>query len=98
MPYVIIARDKPNSLELRAKLRPEHLEYLERHKASLMAAGGLLEDDGSGGTGSVLIVETDDRAQAEAFAAGDPFNRGGLFASVEVVRWRKAFFAGERFI
>jgi hypothetical protein len=95
MPYIIIARDKPDSLALRTATRAEHLAYLRRHLPRLLAAGALLDEDGSGGDGSVLIYDTEARAEAEAFAAGDPFARAGLFASVEIRRWRKAIFAGE---
>jgi uncharacterized protein len=98
MPYVIIAKDKPDSLALRESVRAEHLEYLTRHKAKLLAAGAQTADDGTGGRGSVLIVDTEDRAEAEAFVRDDPFAKAGLFESVEVARWRKVFFNGERLV
>ena len=43
-------------------------------------------------------MDTDDRAEAERFIAEDPFTKAGLFQSVTVVRWRKAFFNRERLI
>lgn len=94
MPYVIVAKDRPDSLALRTRLRPEHLAYLDSHADRLLAAGGLLEDDGSGGFGSVIVYDSDERAEAEAFSMGDPFRREGLFASVEIHRWRKVFLGG----
>lgn len=96
MAYVIVAKDKPDSLALRQRLRPEHLEYLERHAARLLAGGALLEDDGSGGLGSVIIYDTDDRAEVDAFSAGDPFRREGLFAEVAIHRWRKLYLGGAK--
>ena len=96
MPYVIIATDKPDSLALRQRVRPEHLDYLTRHEAKLLAAGAQIEDDGTGGFGSVIIYDTDDRAEAEAFAANDPFAKAGLFETVRIARWRKVFFDGKR--
>jgi uncharacterized protein YciI len=98
VPYAIITKDKPNSGDLRQQVRAEHLAYLDTHKRQLLAAGAQIEDDGSGGFGGILIVDTDDRAEAEAFIEGDPFTKVGLFESVTVVRWRKAFFAGERLV
>ena len=98
MPYVIIARDKPDAGDLRQKARAEHLEFLKANTHKLLAAGAMTEDDGTGGTGSVLIVDTDDRAEAEAFAAADPFAKAGLFASTEIHRWRKAFFNFESLV
>jgi uncharacterized protein YciI len=98
MPYVIITRDKPNSLELRNQVRAEHLEFLDRNTHRLMAAGAMIDDDGTGGRGGVIIVDTDDRKEAEDFIAADPFTKAGLFESVMVTRWRKAFFNFERFV
>lgn len=95
MPYLIYAVDKPNSAKLRADTRDVHLKYLDDNKNLLLAAGALIDDDGTGGNASVLIVDTDDRAEAEAFAAGDPFAKAGLFQSSTVTRWRKAFFNKE---
>jgi uncharacterized protein YciI len=98
MPYVVITKDKPNSLALRERVRAEHLDYLTEHKAKLLAAGAQIADDGTGGYGGVIIVDTDDRAEAEAFIQNDPFTKAGLFDMIQVTRWRKAFFAGERLV
>jgi uncharacterized protein YciI len=98
MAYVIHTVDKPGSGELRARLRADHIKYLDAHIGVLLAAGALLEDDGSGGHGSLLIVDTDDRSVAEAFIAGDPFSRGGLFEKVTVTRWRKGYFDKRKLI
>ncbi|TVQ40308.1 MAG: YciI family protein [Geminicoccaceae bacterium] len=98
MPYAIITTDRADAGELRQQVRAEHLAYLDAHKQKLLAAGAKIADDGSGGSGSILLVDTDDRAEAEAFIANDPFALAGLFQSIEVVRWRKAFFAGENLL
>ena len=98
MPYAIQTRDKPGTAKLRADTRAEHIDYLTKHKDLLLAAGALIEDDGTGGNGGILIVDTDDRAAAEKFIADDPFSRAGLFEKVTVTRWRKAFFNKERLI
>ncbi len=98
MPYVIVTKDKPDSLDLRTSVRGVHLEYLVTNKDKLLAAGAMIEDDGTGGHGGVLIVDTDDRAEAETFIENDPFTKAGLFESVTVSRWRKAFFNYEKLI
>jgi uncharacterized protein YciI len=98
MPFLIIARDKPGSVGRRTELRPAHLEYLTGHTARLLAAGAMLGEDGATPCGSLILFDTEDRAEAEAFAAGDPFSAGGLFAEVEIRPWRKVFFGGERLI
>ena len=39
--------------------------------------------------GSVLILDTEDRAVAEDFAKNDPFALNGVFEAVIVTPWRK---------
>jgi uncharacterized protein YciI len=92
MPYVIQTFDKPGHADIRTANRRVHLDYLEKHKGKLLAAGAVLNDDGSTGEGGVLIVDTEERQAAEEFIANDPFTKAGLFAKVTVTRWRKAFF------
>ena len=98
MPYAIHTTDKADGASIRAAARPAHIEYLVQHQSLLLAAGALIDDDGTGGKGGILIVDTDDRAEAERFIAEDPFTKAGLFASVTVTRWRKAFFNKERLV
>ena len=98
MPYAILTTDKPDHLHVRNENRPVHLEYLVANQHRLLAAGALIEDDGSGGQGGLIIIDTDNRSEAEAFIAGDPFTTAGLFETVTVNRWRKAFFNFEKLI
>jgi uncharacterized protein len=92
MPYAIITKDKPDSLALRNSLREEHIAYLKANQGKLLAAGAQTADDGTGGYGAVIIVDTEDRREAQAFIENDPFTKGGLFDMIQVTRWRKAFY------
>ncbi len=96
MPYAIQLVDKPGSAGLRAATRPAHLDYLVKHQHMLLAGGALISDDGTGGHGGIIILDTDDRAVAERFANEDPYTKAGLFQSVTVTRWRKVFFNKEK--
>jgi uncharacterized protein YciI len=98
VPYAIQTVDKPEAGALRAKVRDEHLKYLDANLHRLLAAGAVTNDDGSGGHGGILIVDTEARKEAEDFIAGDPFTKAGLFAKVTVTRWRKAYFNKQRLI
>lgn len=98
MPYAIQTIDKAGSAELRAANRPAHLAYLTAHAEKLLAAGALISDDGTGGHGGIIIVDTDDRAEAERFINDDPFTKAGLFEKITVTRWRKAFFDGKKLV
>ena len=98
IPYAIIITDKPDHLQVRNDNRPEHVDYLVANQHRLLAGGALIEDDGSGGKGGLIIVDTDDRSEAEAFINGDRFTKAGLFQSVTITRWRKAFLNFETLI
>lgn len=98
MPYAIQTQDKAGAAQVRADNRAAHIEYLTANKHLLLAAGALIDDDGTGGNGAILIVDTDDRAEAERFIANDPFRKAGLFEKVTITRWRKAFFDKQRLI
>lgn len=89
MLFAIVCRDHPNALELRMANRPAHREYLAQHSDRLKLAGPFLDAEGRM-CGSLLIVEAADQAEAEAFAAGDPYRKAGLFASAEVTPFQAA--------
>ena len=90
MQFVALCTDKPNGLEIRMQHRPEHLAWLEANKARVLLAGPFL--DGAGQmTGSMLVIEAADEADAKAFLAGDPFAKVGLFSASEVKPWRRTF-------
>ena len=87
MLFALICTDKPNSVDLRMSVRPDHLTYLESLGAALKAAGPFTTDEGAP-TGSLVIIEAADRAAAKAMAENDPYARAGLFASVEIRPWK----------
>ena len=89
MLFIISCIDKPDHAHIRAQTRPEHLAYLEGIKDRIHAAGPTLSDAEGTPTGSVLIIDFEGKAQAEAFADGDPYNKAGLFQSVAVSRWKQ---------
>jgi uncharacterized protein YciI len=98
MPYLIETFDRPHTQALRLALRDKHLDYLEENKSSLLACGAKLDDDGTGGTGSVYIVDVETRAEAEDFVNADPFAAGGLFERIVINRWRKAYLDGKSYL
>ncbi len=89
MLYALLCTDKPNSIDLRMKVRPEHLTYLNGPSVALKAAGPFLDDAGNP-TGSLVIIEAADMAAAKVVAANDPYNVAGLFSHVEIKAWRWA--------
>ncbi|MBK5197248.1 MAG: YciI family protein, partial [Methyloceanibacter sp.] len=79
--------DKPNSLAVRKANRPEHVAYLESLDETLVFAGPFTEADGATMNGSLVVIEADSLEAARQIAAGDPFAKVGLFASVEIRPW-----------
>ena len=89
MLYALLCTDKPHSLDLRMKMRADHLAYLNGPLVNLKAAGPFLDDAGNP-TGSLVIIEAADMAAAKIVAANDPYNLAGLFDHVEIKAWRWA--------
>jgi uncharacterized protein YciI len=87
MLFALICTDKPNSLELRQQSRPDHLKFLESLGNSLKAAGPFTDDEGKP-TGSLVVIEAENRAAIAEIAARDPYSVVGLFASVEIKPWK----------
>lgn len=98
MAYMIETWDKPGTLDLRAQLRPSHIEFLERNVQRLIACGAKLDDAGNAAGGGLYVVDVETRAEAQAFIESDPFHQGGLFERVSICRWRKAFVDGRRIV
>ena len=87
MLFSIVAIDRPGRLERRKATRPAHLEFLAVSADRVRAAGAFLAEDGTP-TGSLLIVEAESLAEAEAMVAADPYTKAGLFESVTVRAWK----------
>ena len=85
--YVLSCIDHPGSLERRTATREAHLAYLAERPALVRLAGPYLGPDGQP-VGSMLVIEVDDLAAAEAFAANDPYSLADLFQSVDIRPWR----------
>lgn len=91
MLYAFISVDTPNSLEKRLYARPAHVERLIalKNQGRLIIAGPHPAIDSpdpgpAGFTGSLVVAEFDDLAQAEAWAADDPYMLEGVYQSIQV--------------
>lgn len=91
MHFAIVCLDKPGQAQLRAEHRPAHLEYLKANERRILIVGPLLDEAGKAPLGSLLILDFDDLAAAQAFADDDPYRRAGLFESVTIRPWRQVF-------
>ena len=87
MRFAVICLDKPGALTIRMETRAAHLAYLQ--STGVVEMAGPFLDDAGQLTGSLLILQLESLAAAQAWAAGDPYGRAGLFASVSVMEWKK---------
>lgn len=87
MPYVLIARDKPGALEIRKANRNAHLAYADESGVVIM--GGPFLDENGEMCGSMAILDVETLAEAEAWAASDPYAKAGLFEGAEIKPWKR---------
>ena len=81
---------------LRTELRPAHLEHLERHAGKLLAGGAVLDDAGITPVGSLIVFDSEDRAEVDAFSPPTRSPRPACSRASTIYPWRKVFFAGAR--
>ncbi|MDD3354885.1 YciI family protein [Zoogloea sp.] len=98
MLYAILGEDAPDSLAQRLAVRAEHLARLQalHDDGRLIVAGPCpaidSNDPGPAGfTGSVIIADFPSLADAEAWAASDPYATTGVFLRCTVKPFRKVF-------
>ncbi|WP_428927265.1 YciI family protein [Marinibacterium sp. SX1] len=87
MLIALIAKDKPGALQVRKDNRDAHLAYIA-DTGVVAQAGPLLDAEGEM-CGSLVVLDVADMAAAQAWADGDPYAAAGLFASVELIAWKK---------
>lgn len=85
--YLINARDKADSLALRQATREAHLDYARVALDRIQVAGPILNAAGEM-AGSTFIIAFDTLAEAELWAANDPYAQAGLFDRVEVTEFK----------
>jgi len=84
MIYVLYLHDKPGGAALRQRVRPQHKAYLGAVADRIAFAGPLTDDDGVTMIGSLLAIDFDSRAAAQAWLTEEPFTRAGLYAGAEI--------------
>jgi uncharacterized protein YciI len=87
MTYALICTDKPGALQTRIDNREAHLAYL-KDTGVVVEAGPFLGGDGQM-SGTLLILDVATRAEAEGWAANDPYAKAGLFSDVRIEAWKK---------
>jgi hypothetical protein len=86
--YAFILLDRPDAGDLRRQVRPEHRAYLAQVADRIAFAGPFVADDGETMIGSLLAIDFADREDARAWLREEPFNKSGLYASVQILAYR----------
>jgi uncharacterized protein YciI len=86
MRVALICIDKAGALQVRLDNRAAHLEYIAATGVVEMAGPFL---DAGAMVGSLVVLNVDDLTAAQNWAAGDPYAKAGLFASVDIREWKK---------
>ena len=87
MLVALIAKDKAEALEIRKANRADHLAYIDT--TGVVAQAGPLLNDAGDMCGSLVILDVADMGRAEDWAKNDPYAKAGLFATVELIEWKK---------
>ncbi|MCX7897882.1 MAG: YciI family protein [Rhodocyclaceae bacterium] len=96
MLYMILGEDAPGTLQARLAARPAHLARLQAliEEGRLILAGPCPAIDSpdpgpAGFSGSLIVAEFPSLAEAESWAAGDPYVTAGVFARVVVKPFKR---------
>lgn len=97
MPYFVLScTDREGTLEKRLATRPQHVARLQQldDEGRLIAAGAHPidpNDPQAGFLGSTIIVEFDNREALDVWIEEEPFLKEGIYASIDVKPFNKAF-------
>lgn len=95
MQFLVKAYDGPNMLDKRMEVRPRHLEGMKVLGKKIIAAGGLLDEEGKM-KGSALILEFPDRAALDEYLAGEPYVVEGVWQKIVVEPMNVVLVNGEK--
>ena len=98
MLYIVLFTDNADRADVRQRLMPAHLSFLEQHRSSIRAAGPLCEAADGSGAGGLWLVEAEDHGAVDDLVHQDPFWPTGLRKNVRILTWQQVFADGRRLI
>lgn len=87
MRVALICTDKAGALQTRLDTRAAHLAHIEESGVVEMA-GPFLNTEGQM-TGSLVVLNVETLAEAQAWAETDPYAKASLFETVQIAEWKK---------
>src|SRR4051812_21949488 len=89
--WAIYCWDKPGTAETRRGLVQDQNSYVKNFGDRVIGYGHFVSDDGRDTLGSSFFMQLDDRSVADAFVAGEPMSKAGVYQRIEIHRWSNSF-------
>jgi uncharacterized protein YciI len=91
--FVMLGRDAPDGAAVRAANRADHVAHLDALDAEgrLAYAGPIRDDADERSVGAVIVLVAESLEAARALVERDPYVRHGVFGTLEVSRFRRAY-------
>ena len=88
MIWVILCKDKPNSLNERMKVIGEHRAYLSTNPIITLISGPLTDKEGNM-NGSFFMVEADNEEKIRVFQRNDPIFKANIWDEIIISPFNK---------
>ena len=86
--YIVICKDKKNSLKKRLENRKMHLDHLKKINKQVLLAGPMINKNQSP-KGSVLILNFENKEKLKKFLKADPYVKVGLFEEITIENFKR---------
>ncbi|SAK89353.1 YciI-like protein [Caballeronia catudaia] len=84
MHFTVYCLDHPSMVERRLENYDAHKAYLQTAPVKTLISGPLTMPDGQTMIGSFFLYEADSIADIETFVQADPFNKAGIWDTVDI--------------
>lgn len=87
--YLLVAKDHPNQLERRMKVREKHIELGNRlvTEGKLIYGGAIIGDDGEM-RGSMFVCNFENRKKLDDWLEIEPYITGDVWQNIEITEFR----------
>lgn len=82
-----IDRDDGQAAAIRAATRPAHRAYMDQFAARVRLGGPILDADGQG-CGGLMLIEAESEQAVREMVANDPFELAGLSSRIDIYPFR----------
>ena len=89
MIWIIVCKDKEDSLSKRLAIIDKHGEYLSLNPIKTLISGPLTHTDGKTIKGSFFMVEADEISEIHEFQRNDPLYHAGVWEEILISPFNK---------